>query len=189
MAAYPPGSIFKPILALIAMQEGVLYPKRTIYCNGGYHYKQLSVGCHGHPTATDVSSALQHSCNAYFVQVFRDLIEQEGFSNPARGLEKMDAYLADFGLGAPLGIDLPQEKSLATKNAAESLLSRTRHVTRNVKRWRGGQMMLRWVAAGVLEAAQGFRRLKGHGDMPSLVAALRARDQRIGLGVSVEDVA
>jgi penicillin-binding protein 2 len=112
MAAYPPGSIFKPVLALIALQEGVLYPKRTVYCNGGYHYgKNHTIGCHGHPTATNVSSALQHSCNAYFVQVFRDLIEQEGFSNPARGLEKMNQYLADFGLGFPLGIDLPHEKS------------------------------------------------------------------------------
>ena len=58
------------------------------------------------------------------------------------------------------------QRSLATTNAAESLLSRTRHVTRNVKRWRGGQMILRWVAAGVLEAVKGFRRLKGCGDMP-----------------------
>jgi transposase-like protein len=81
------------------------------------------------------------------------------------------------------------QRSLVTTNAAESLLSRTRHVKRNVKRWRGGQMMLRWVAAGVLEAVKGFRRLKGHADMPRLVAALRARDQRIGLGVSVEHVA
>lgn len=81
------------------------------------------------------------------------------------------------------------QRSLATTNAAESLLSRTRHVKRNVKRWRGGQMMLRWVAAGVLEAVNGFRRLKGHADMPQLVAALRARDQRLGLGVSVEHVA
>ena len=81
------------------------------------------------------------------------------------------------------------QRSLATTNAAESLLSRTRHVKRNVKRWRGGQMMLRWVAAGVLEAVKGFRRLKGCADMPRLVAALRARDQRLGLGVSVANVA
>ena len=52
-------------------------------------------------------------------------------------------------------------RSLATTNAVESLLSRTRHVKRNVKRWRGGTMVLRWVAAGVLEAAKGFRRVKG----------------------------
>jgi transposase-like protein len=69
-------------------------------------------------------------------------------------------------------------RSQAT-NAAESLLGRTRHVKRNVKRWRGGQMMLRWVAAGVLEAVKGFRRLKGYADMPRLVAALRARDQQL----------
>jgi transposase-like protein len=72
-------------------------------------------------------------------------------------------------------------RSLATTNAAESLLSRTRHVKRNVKRWRGGQMMLRWVAAGVLEAVKGFRRLKGYADMPRLVSALRARDRQLGL--------
>jgi len=81
------------------------------------------------------------------------------------------------------------QRSLATTNAAESLISRTRHVKRQVTRWRGGQMMLRWVAAGVLEAAKGFRRLKGHADMPKLVAALRARDQELGLGESVEHVA
>ena len=111
MAAYPPGSIIKPILALVGMQEGVLYPRRTVYCEGGYHYKKLTIGCHPHPTATNVVSALQHSCNAYFVQVFRDLVEQEGFSNPARGLEKLNQYLAAFGLGSTLGVDLPQEKS------------------------------------------------------------------------------
>jgi putative transposase len=73
-------------------------------------------------------------------------------------------------------------RSLSTTNAAESLISRTRHVKRNVKRWRGGQMVLRWVAAGVLEAVKGFRRLKGHKEMPKLVTALRARDQQLGLG-------
>jgi Cys-tRNA synthase (O-phospho-L-seryl-tRNA:Cys-tRNA synthase) len=71
--------------------------------------------------------------------------------------------------------------SLATTNAVESLISRTRHVKRNVKRWRGGQMVVRWVAAGVLEAVKGFRRLKGHKELPKLVAAFRARDQQLGL--------
>ena len=81
------------------------------------------------------------------------------------------------------------QRSLATTHAAESLISRTRHAKRNVTRWRGGQMMVRWVAAGVLEAVKGFRRLKGHADIPKLVAALRAPDQQLGLGESVEHVA
>jgi transposase-like protein len=88
-----------------------------------------------------------------------------------------------------LGLSDRLRQSLATTNAIESLISRTRHVKRNVKRWRGGQMVLRWTAAAVLEAVKGFRRLKGHKDMPKLVAALRARDQQLGIAVSVENVA
>jgi putative transposase len=90
-----------------------------------------------------------------------------------------------------LGLHLSDalRRSLVTTNAAESLISRTRQVKRNVKRWRGGQMVVRWVAAGVLEAVKGFRRLKGYKAMPQLVAALRARDQRLGLATVGENVA
>jgi hypothetical protein len=48
-------------------------------------------------------------------------------------------------------------------------------------------MVVRWVAAGVLEAVKGFRRLKGYADMPTLVSALRARDRQLGLGAADED--
>lgn len=98
------------------------------------------------------------------------------------GLEETLTILA-------LGLSEALRRSLSTTNAAESLISRTRHVKRNVKRWRGGGMVLRWVAAGVLEAVKGFRRLKGHKDMPKLVAALRSRDQQLGLVGKVEHVA
>ena len=99
--------------------------------------------------------------------------------------EGLDETLTVLGVGLSERL----QRSLATTNAIESLLSRTRHVKRNVKRWRGGMMVLRWVAAGVLEAAKGFRRVKGCKDMPALVAALRARDARLGLGESSEMVA
>jgi putative transposase len=90
-----------------------------------------------------------------------------------------------------LGLHLSDalRRSLVTTNAAESLISRTRQVKRNVKRWRGGQMVVRWVAAGVLEAVKGFRRLKGYKAMPQLVAALHARDQQLGLVTDTENVA
>ena len=99
--------------------------------------------------------------------------------------EGLDETLTVIGLR----LSAQLQRSLATTNAVESLLSRTRHVKRNVKRWRGGTMVLRWVAAGVLEAAKGFRRVKGCTDMPRLVAALRARDAQLGLGDSSEMVA
>src|SRR6266853_3692605 len=88
-----------------------------------------------------------------------------------------------------LGLSDRLRHSLATTNAIESLISRTRHVKRNVKRWRGGQMVLRWTAAAVLEAVKGFRRLQGHKDMPKLLAGLRARDQQLGIADSAENVA
>ena len=73
------------------------------------------------------------------------------------------------------------QRSLATTNAIESLFSRTRQVKRNVKRWRSRQMMMRWVAAGIREAATHFHRLFGHADLKTLVMALRRRDQQLGL--------
>ena len=111
MAEYAPGSIYKPILALIAMQEGILKPNRTIYCDGAYYYRHFSYGCHEHSTPHNVSSALMHSCNTYFFQTFRDFVEKEGFNRADRGLQSLNNYLAEFGLGTPLSIDLPQEKS------------------------------------------------------------------------------
>ena len=80
-------------------------------------------------------------------------------------------------------------RSLTTTNAIESLMSRTRHIKHNVKRWRNGKMIVRWVAVGILEAVKGFRRLKGCADMPKLVTALRARDQQLGLVIAEENVA
>ena len=99
--------------------------------------------------------------------------------------EGLDETLTVIGLGLSARL----QRSLATTNAVESLLSRTRHVKHNVKRWRGGAMVLRWVAAGVLEAAKGFRRLKGYTGVLQLVVALRARDAKLGLGDSAQMVA
>ena len=58
-----------------------------------------------------------------------------------------------------------------------------RRVTRNVKRWRNGSMIVRWIGTALLEASKGFRRLRGHAGMPKLVAALRERNARLGLVV------
>lgn len=109
-AQYPPGSIFKPVLALIAMQEGVSHKDRGIGCPGGYIYKSLRVGCHGHPGASNVSRAIQHSCNAYFCQVFRDIVDKYGFSQAPRGLDSLVTHLHDFGLGIKMHTDIPGEK-------------------------------------------------------------------------------
>ncbi len=111
-AQYPPGSLFKSLVALVGMQEGLLNPNRTISCNMGYYYNgQLLTGCHNHPTCTSVSMAIQHSCNAYFVTVYREIIDQYGYLTPRKGLREFNNYLDKFGLGRRLGLDFPGEKS------------------------------------------------------------------------------
>lgn len=108
-AKYPPGSIFKPILSLIGLQEGITYPRRLIPCDGYYQYRGFRYGCHEHPTPYNIEIALEHSCNSYFFQMVRDLIELEGFSKPEVGLRTLTNHLKDFGLGLKLGVDLPSE--------------------------------------------------------------------------------
>jgi putative transposase len=78
-------------------------------------------------------------------------------------------------------LDLPEslERVLSSTNLIENLFSRVREVARRVKRWQGGTMILRWTAAGVLEAERSFRKVAGYRALPKLVAALRARDLAI----------
>lgn len=110
MAQYPPGSLFKSVVGLVAMQEDVLDQERTIYCNGAYYHNgQRLTGCHGHPSCYNVNSAIQHSCNAYFVTVFRDVVDKFGFYNPDKGLDVFNEYLDKFGFGRKLDIDFPRE--------------------------------------------------------------------------------
>jgi len=71
-----------------------------------------------------------------------------------------------------LGLSDRLARTLTNTNAIESMISITRSTTANVKRWRDGKMIKRWVAAGMLNAERSFRRVKGCKDMPTLVAAL-----------------
>jgi putative transposase len=74
---------------------------------------------------------------------------------------------------ARLGIDGRLATTLTSSNPIESMISIARTTNRNVTRWRDGQMVLRWTAAGMLNAERSFRRVKGYKQMPQLVAALR----------------
>lgn len=85
-------------------------------------------------------------------------------------LEGLDEMLTVSRLGLPL----PLRRSLACTNSIENMMGTVRRVSRNVKRWRNAAMALRWTAAGMIEAAKGFRRLKAHKQLPILRAALTA---------------
>ncbi len=110
-AKYPPGSVFKPVLALIALEEEVLNARRHITCQGAYYYRSSRWGCVAGAGTRNVTRAVHESCNSFFFQIYRDLLEREGFANPQPGLEKLNEYLDRFGLGSRLGVDIPGEIS------------------------------------------------------------------------------
>ncbi|WP_421874939.1 penicillin-binding protein 2 [Marinoscillum sp.] len=108
-AMYPPGSMFKTIQALIAMQEKKLYPNEKIMCEGNL------IGDHAPPGIYDVERAIKLSSNNYFYKVFKRVIEQGDHENryiDARiGMEKWNDYIYKFGLGHKLGVDIPNENN------------------------------------------------------------------------------
>lgn len=109
-AEYPPGSIYKPMLGLIALQMGVWGKGNGVACSHGYHYNNLTIKCHGHSYAGNIQSGIKHSCNAYFCTLFRAIVDKHGFKNSKIGLDSLNEYLYRFGMGKPLGIDYPGEK-------------------------------------------------------------------------------
>ena len=68
-------------------------------------------GCHNHPSAQNVSQAIQYSCNTYFFTVYKEVIDEAGYTLPEIGLRKLNSYLSEFGLGRKISVDLPSEKS------------------------------------------------------------------------------
>jgi len=89
--------------------------------------------------------------------------------------EGLEEILTVMRLGLPENL----ERVLSSTNLIENLFSRVREIGRRVKRWQSGTMVLRWTAAGVLEAERGFRKLAGYRAIPTLVAALRAHDAQL----------
>lgn len=110
-ATYPPGSTFKPVDALIALHNKAITPAWGIDCRGWYFGcgtpRRCTETLPGH--GANLLNAMAYSCNSYFFQVFRFIIDQG--HNPELGLAMWDHYVHEFGLGKKLGIDLPGEYS------------------------------------------------------------------------------
>lgn len=107
MATYPPGSIFKIVQSLIGLQMGVLSPNTTYACN------RSLVACHNHPSPVNLFGAIRNSCNPYYHQAYRAMINREVSSNTFKdteiGLDLWRDKVLQFGLGGSLGIDMSGE--------------------------------------------------------------------------------
>lgn len=107
-ARYPPGSIFKPLQAAVAQDMGVGWWSTKYKCN-----KNL-VGCHNHDNPLNLPQSIMHSCNPYYWNLFKAMINQNKSSNHFEdtklGFESWREYVLSFGLGQRTGVDLPYEK-------------------------------------------------------------------------------
>jgi len=111
MASYPPGSTFKIMNGLIGLQEAVIRPTSLFSCSNGYHAGSLTVGCHSHRSPLNLPEAVAQSCNAWFCNAFRNILENPEYRSVQDAFDKWREYLVAFGFGNRLGIDLPNELS------------------------------------------------------------------------------
>ena len=101
---YPPGSTVKPLFAMAALEYGVIAPTETRFCRGvwsspGYGRARRDWEPRGHGFV-DMRKAIATSCDVYFYDIARLM-----------GIDRMAAFLGQFGLGQPTGIDIPGERS------------------------------------------------------------------------------
>lgn len=110
---YIPGSVYKMITALAALEEGVVTAKDHVYCSGGYRlgrdYIRCWVGDPGHGSL-NIIGAIQKSCNTFFLEMGSRLRAKMRQTDPIKGgIDILSDYAAQFGLDGPTGIDLPGE--------------------------------------------------------------------------------
>ena len=101
---YPPGSTIKPVVALAGLTHGIIEPDKPFFCIGyfslpgsSHRFRDWRPKGHG---AVDLRSAISQSCDPYFYSLSNQL-----------GVRRLNAFLGQFGLGKPTGIDIGGEKS------------------------------------------------------------------------------
>lgn len=153
-----------------------LFGRRTLVQRCQVHKVRNVLGHLPNERHADVRAAMREAYKCTKVETAKRLL-----NNLARALQKkhpsaatslregLDETLTVMGLGLSPALT----RSFSTTNPVENLNGRIRTTARRVKRWDDGTMILRWVLVGVLEAARGFRRLKGHKHMNAFVARLK----------------
>ncbi|MFK5973338.1 MAG: penicillin-binding protein 2 [Flavobacteriaceae bacterium] len=99
-----PGSPFKIINALVALQEGAITPETTIRCYNGFYVGRTKRGCHCGGGIRKLNNGIYMSCNAYFAGVFRKIYDK--FETTDEGMDVWEKHVRSFGLGNFLGSDL-----------------------------------------------------------------------------------
>ncbi|TYB78238.1 penicillin-binding protein 2 [Bizionia myxarmorum] len=106
LRVHEPGSPFKVIVALTALQEGAITPQTNVFCSGVYRYgRRGTMGCHCGGGNRDLITGIAKSCNSYFATVYRKSVDF--FPNASKSMDIWSDHVKSFGLGQYLGTDLP----------------------------------------------------------------------------------
>ncbi|HLT51494.1 MAG TPA: penicillin-binding transpeptidase domain-containing protein [Arenibacter sp.] len=108
LASQSPGSPFKTLNALVALQEGAITTETTVQCFNGFYVGKKKRGCHCGGGIRNLHSGLYKSCNAFSAGVFRKFYDK--FPTTGEGMDVWEKHMKSFGLGTYLGYDLPTGK-------------------------------------------------------------------------------
>ncbi len=131
---YPPGSTFKMLVCLAALEAGIATPETEVTCEGHVELGRQRFHCwarHGHG-AIDMLGAIERSCDVYHYEMARRV-----------GIERIAAMARRFGLGAPLGVDLPGERPGLVPTPDWKLAARG-------EPWRTGETLIAGIGQGFL---------------------------------------
>ena len=108
-STYSPGSTFKTLQGLLALQEGVITPNTTFLCTGAFYGCGRPMKCLD-PGVFKLKEAITHSCNTYFANAMQRVINNPVYGSLDSSLKVWVNYMHSFGLGHTLGVDIPSEK-------------------------------------------------------------------------------
>ncbi|RTY80955.1 penicillin-binding protein 2 [Flavobacterium sp. GSP27] len=109
LAEYPPGSPFKILTGLVALQEGVIDENTSVSCNNGFSYARgRFMRCHCRGGSLQLHRGIYESCNSYFATAYMKTINK--YTKPATAVDVWSNHIKSFGLGQFMGYDLPTGK-------------------------------------------------------------------------------
>ncbi|TCD11211.1 penicillin-binding protein 2 [Pedobacter frigidisoli] len=108
---YSPGSSFKPVDALVALQDGAIDPSTTFFCPGYYMAGNHKVKCEHVDGTINMQRGIARSCNTYFCHVFQNIITKNGMKKQRETYAHWHEQISKWGFGQKLGIDMPFEKA------------------------------------------------------------------------------